>query len=378
MYPSLRQTFFIAVTIVALVGCQASDDTIRIGFIGPLTGDAVSYGVDTLNATRLAIDEQNARGGIRGKKLSLIVEDGACNGSTAAEAAHKLIDIDHVTAILGGNCSNETLAAAPIAEANKTILLAAVSSSKDVTTAGEYIFRLWPSNAKAAPKVYAQFLRDHSYKNIAMLTENTIYCKSLQTTVRANIPSGTQVVFDEVVDAGTKDFRTLFTRLKNTNVDALYINLQGDSSIIPAVTQLRELGLKQDILLNDIGESATIGQQIPKQIDGAYVLSIASPEQSTDIGKEFVKKFNDNFGSAKQAPSFPAVAYDATRVLMKVMNDVGFEGDKMKEGLYAVKNFEGTVGTFSFDSAGDTIGIPYGVKQWKNGAIKQLSVVPLD
>lgn len=367
-------------SLALLAGCTASpNNTIRIGFIGPLTGDAVSYGADARKATQLAVEEQNARGGIGGKQIELAVEDGACTGSMAAEAAHKLIEVDRVAAILGGNCSNETLAAAPIAEANQMILMAAVSSSKDVTAAGDFVFRIWPSNAKAAPKVYARFLQDQGYKKIVMFNEETIYCKSLQNAVKANLPAGTTAVVDELIPAGTKDFRSLLTRLQSTDFDLLYVNMQGDSSIAPLIAQFRELGFTQDILANDIGESATLGILIPEEIEGTYVLSMASPEGTTELGKQFVQTFEDRFGKPNQSPSFPAAAYDAARVLFAAMEQsITLEGPAVRDVLYATKDFPATIGSISFDANGDAYGIPYGIKQWQDGKVVQLEAVALD
>ncbi|MDP6562065.1 MAG: ABC transporter substrate-binding protein, partial [Candidatus Peribacteraceae bacterium] len=105
---------------VLLSACSpvADDGTgpIKIGYIGPLTGEAASYGVDTLNGTELAVAEINAAGGINGRLIELITEDGRCTGTDAASAAQKLVNVDKVVAIIGGQCSGETLAAAPIVE----------------------------------------------------------------------------------------------------------------------------------------------------------------------------------------------------------------------------------------------------------------------
>lgn len=376
----MRRYVLPALGIALLSACSRSTaDTIRIGFIGPLTGDAVSYGVDALRATQLAVEEQNALGGIHGKMIELIAEDGACSGSAAADAAHKLIEVDHVAAILGGNCSNETLAAAPIAEAHHTILLAAVSSSKDVTAAGDYVFRIWPSNAKAAPKAYAKFLGNHGYKSLAMFSEETVYCKSLQNAVKANLPVGVTAVVDELIPAGTKDFRSILTRLKDADFDLLYVNLQGDGSIAQFLTQFRELGFTQDILTNDIGESATLATLIPDAIEGTYVLSIASPEGTTEMGKQFVETFEKRFGKPKQAPSFPAAAYDAARILFRAMEQsTVIDGPSLRDALYATKDFPATIGSISFDTNGDAYGIPYGMKQWQKGNVVQQETVPLE
>ena len=104
----------------------------------PLTGPAAKYRVH--ESALIAVEEINSSGGVNGKMIELIMEDGKCDGATAARAAQKLISIDKVKIILGGHCSTETLAIAPLAERNKVLLLASTSSSPAISGAGEYIF----------------------------------------------------------------------------------------------------------------------------------------------------------------------------------------------------------------------------------------------
>lgn len=373
---SSRIVLFVAALV--LVGCTASSEAVRVGFIGPLTGDAVSYGNDTLHATEMAVNEWNAKGGIDGTKIKLIVEDGRCNASDAASAARKLIDVDHVSVILGGNCSSETLAAAPIAEEAQVILLATASSSKDVTNAGDYVFRMWPSNAKAARIVYSKYFQNNTVHKLAIVSEQTDYCKSLHDSVMSTLPQGIEVVFDEQAEAGTKDFRTLFTRLQNIDFDVIIVNMQGDATIAAAISQLRDAGIRQQILTNEIGESNTLSQIAGEAVDGTQLISAAFPDENREPGSSFVKKFVDQYGQPKQSIVFPALAYDAANILFTAIQNAGYNGTLIRDYLYNLQQYAGTVGYVSFDQNGDVEGIPYSVKQWKNGSIKELDVIPLE
>src|SRR3989344_7071473 len=84
---------------------EGTNEPIKMGYLGPLTGEAASYGIDTLNGTKFAVDEINAAGGINGRMIELVAEDGKCTGADAASAAQKLVNIDKVVAIVGGQCS---------------------------------------------------------------------------------------------------------------------------------------------------------------------------------------------------------------------------------------------------------------------------------
>src|SRR5574340_893151 len=101
--------FVIAALVAALAvsGCarKGGGETVRIGFIGPLTGDLAYAGVNMKEAVEIARDEINGKGGINGKKVEVIFEDGKCGPKEAANAGNKLINVDGVTAMLGWVCS---------------------------------------------------------------------------------------------------------------------------------------------------------------------------------------------------------------------------------------------------------------------------------
>ncbi|HLD63847.1 MAG TPA: ABC transporter substrate-binding protein, partial [Candidatus Peribacteraceae bacterium] len=158
---------------LSVAACKPTSSTepIKIGFIGPLTGDAAALGVDILHGIQIAVDDANATGGIDGRQIQIVAEDGRCTGADAASAAQKLINVDKVVAILGGQCSGETLAIAPIAEAAGVPIISAISSNPDVTEAGEFIFRVYPSDALKTV-VMAKYFADNDWKRVAILTTN--------------------------------------------------------------------------------------------------------------------------------------------------------------------------------------------------------------
>ena len=132
---------------------EEGDDIITIGFIGPLTGDAVSYGEPISNGVRMAVDDINQAGGVNGKMLEVIYEDGRCTNEDALNAAQKLVNIDGVKMIIGGACSGETLAMLPVTEAAGVVVISPSASSPDLTGAGRFFFRNSPSDAEGGRKL---------------------------------------------------------------------------------------------------------------------------------------------------------------------------------------------------------------------------------
>lgn len=369
---------FIASGILALAlsACSGSD-TVRIGFIAPLTGDLSSAGSDMLNAMRIAVDEVNSAGGINGKKVELIAEDGRCNGADSASATQKLVNVDKVVAIVGAGCSSETLAAAPIAEAAKVVMVSPLSSSPDVTKAGDYIFRNYPSDGLKG-KAFGVYLGKAGYKKIAIISENTDFCQGMRDAVKANLPADTVVAFDEVVDQGTRDFRTLMTRMKDADFDVFLANSQSDAGVAEMAKQMRDLGMKQQIIGTDAADSINLGQIAKEAVEGLKPLSVPMLDESTGAASSFAKVFRQRYDEPKFGMFFAALTYDAANVLMQEIGKVGTDGEKLKRALYDLPSFAGVSGTFHFDENGDVIGIPFAMKEFKDGKLVQAEIIPIE
>ncbi len=371
----MKKTLALASLLTLALTACGGPKTVRIGYIGPLTGDAVSYGVDTLNGVRNAVDEVNAAGGIDGRQVELIAEDSKCNGADSASAVQKLVNVDKVVGIIGGQCSSETLAAAPIAEAGKVVMISPISSNPDITTVGDYIFRVYPSDALKG-KALAAFFTKSGFTKVAMISENTDFCQGVRSSVKKDLPAGVELVFDENVDPGTKDYRTLMTRLKNINFDVIIPNGQSDATVAEMVKQMRALGMTQQIVGTDVADSVTLGVVAKEAVEGLKVLSVPSLGEENPAAAAFATKFRQQYGEPKQTMFFAALAYDATNVMLKKIGEAG-TGEKLKQALYDLKEYQGIAGTFHFDSNGDVVGIPFAMKQFKDGKLMQSEIVPI-
>jgi len=221
--PKYMPSYIIIIIVVVLVFYKpAPKGTIKIGFIGPLTGSAASAGEPTQKAVALAVEEINNSGGIKGRPIKIIYEDGKCEGKEAVNAAQKLINIDKVKIIIGGFCSGETLAVAPIAEAAKIILFSTGSGSPDITNAGDYIFRNFPSDASSGRKI-AELAIENNLKSIALLVETTDYAQAIKKVFNDHFSElGGKIPIDESFTSQSTDLRAQLTRIKAKNPNAIY------------------------------------------------------------------------------------------------------------------------------------------------------------
>ncbi|MCK5174874.1 MAG: ABC transporter substrate-binding protein, partial [Planctomycetes bacterium] len=119
---------------------------VKIGAISPFTGDGANYGKAARTAIDMAVDEINTKGGVNGAKLVVVYEDDKGNPSDALSAFKKLATVDKVSAVLGPFYSSNVLACAPVANRLKVVLLTGTATSDNIRTAGEYVFRVCPSN----------------------------------------------------------------------------------------------------------------------------------------------------------------------------------------------------------------------------------------
>jgi branched-chain amino acid transport system substrate-binding protein len=358
------------VAVLALTACQSADSgTIKIGYIGALTGDAASIGADQLRGVQMAVDEINAAGGIDGRQVELIAEDGKCAGADAASAAQKLVNVDKVVAIVGGLCSGETLAAAPIAEAAQIVMISPASSSPDVTTAGDFVFRLYPSDAWKT-KAIAKYFADAGIKKVAIISENTDYAQAQLKSLIADLPEGA-VVFDETVEPGTKDFRSLLTRLKDVDFNVLVSNPNGDAVNAVMVQQYAEQGFTQQLMGTDTMDSQLIAD-VPES-EGVMLVNVPTVGEGTPFEASFEKG-----GKPQAGISWAAYAYDSMNVLAKAIAAAGTDGAAVRDYLYQMQPYNGVIGTFSFDKNGDPVGVSYVLKKFQSGSIMQVKDLPLE
>ena len=344
-----------------------STEPIKIGFIGPLSGDAAIYGESMRDAVRLAVEEINNAGGIKGRPLIVIYEDGKCSGKHAASAAQKLINIDKVKIIIGGICSSETLGAAPIAEAAKVILFSPGSGSPDITNAGDYIFRNFPSDASAGRKM-AELAIDRNLKNIALLVETTDYAQALKRVFTNRFSElGGKIVADESFTSEATDMRTQITKIKAQNPDAIYFVPQTPARAIIAIRQFKELGLNVQILSNEMINSEAALKELGVLVEGVFFAEPAFDE-TRPLSKAYLDKHKAKYGTLGEGlpPVYLATTYDAVYILKEMIEKYGEDTSKIKSGLYGIKNRQGAAGSLTIDQNGDPV-FEYVVKVIKGG-----------
>ncbi len=136
----------LAIVVALIVTHMKREKAVIVGAVMPLTGDAASYGTAVREGIELACEEINSRGGINGTPIKVVYEDSQANPKQGVSAFQKLVSVNQTEVVVGAVASSVTLAIAPIAERSEVVLISPASSSPKITTAGEFIFRNYPSD----------------------------------------------------------------------------------------------------------------------------------------------------------------------------------------------------------------------------------------
>lgn len=348
----LKVSLVLSVLVSFLIFPLQAAGTIKIGAIFPITGPIATFGISSANGVKMAFEEVNAKGGVLGSKIELILEDDQYKAEEVANAAKKLIERDKVVAILGEVASSMSLVLAPICQASKVVMMTPTSTNPRVTLVGDYIFRACFIDDFQGT-VMANFVyKTLKLKTSAMLVAVTSdYSKGLaQFYKEAYTKLGGKIVAEESYSEGDSDFRAQLTKIKAAKPEFVY--LPGYySDIGPILLQARELGITIPFGGGDGWDSPKLLETAGKAAEGCYFSNHYSPESKDLRVQTFVKNYKKKFGETPDA--LAALSYDAAMLLVEAIKKAGSaEPSKIRDALASFtkdKPFRGVTGTIYFD-----------------------------
>jgi branched-chain amino acid transport system substrate-binding protein len=339
--------------VVSVLACGFSRKPVRIGLAGSLS-DPV--GLPMKRAAELAVEEINANGGIGGRRLELVERDDYADADSAVFVAGDLYEAG-VSAVIGHLWSSTTLAAAPVYNggSDPVAAISPSSSSPDISTVGDYTFRLCPSDL-AHGSALARWVHDTlRLSRGAVFYLNDQYGRGVrQAFVRDFTRRGGTLVAIDPYLGDTPDVRPYLDRLaKHGGVEFLVVagNRNEAEEIL---RQARSRGLQMPVLgadgLEGIEEAGAIAE-------GVYLSSAYLPSLQTPANLAFLKAYRKKFPGAG-LPNQPAAAtYDAVYLLRDVIARAGPGRAAVRRELARVGSgtppFKGVTGTVAFDVRGD-------------------------
>ena len=355
-----KKIVFLSIAIVLILACifilvsfqePQKEEKIKIGFIGPLSGEA-AYGQFFLEPIMLALDEIKKEEGV---EYELIVEDAQCDASKAITAFTKLAEIDKVKYIFGGVCSTEARAINPLLEKYRVISISA-SSLAVVAKESKNQFTVEPTTDIYIEAIL-NYLANDGKRNMGIIYANTEYGIETMKSAEELAPKyGIDIVIKEPYSFGSRDFKTQLIKIKAKNPEAIIIIPQAFNAPPIIVKQIKELGINATLFTEETGCAALMST---KQQWGVYCASaLAGFDLNRSKYKEFEAKFKEKFGKEPVFTLYQAAAYDAMLFLHEAIKE-NKDPEAVREYLLT-HSFKGASGSIKFDRYGINRGMALG------------------
>lgn len=347
---------------------------LKIGAILPITGDAAVYGENEARGAQIAVSEINAAGGVDGKSVELIIEDGKCDGEAGASAANKLINVDGVKYIVGGACSSETLGFAPLANTNRVLVISPSATSPDITTAGDFIFRTAPSDALAGQVAADYAAKTKGAKTAAVIYETTDYAQALAQTFKGafEVAGGNVAVF-EGFNSDDTDVSSQVLKVQAQSPDAVYVVPQTPASGALVLKQLKATSFSGSVITSEVMASDILVKEFQEEMEGVTAIEPFFDQGAAKANK-FLDAYRAAYGVAPEFPFFTAGAYSDVYLIVEAINAVGYDTSATARYLTSLENWEGALGVISFDQFGD-VATAYLIKTATSGTFPEGQIV---
>lgn len=370
----------LSIVVLSFTGCTKPQEqkVIKIGVVGPLTGEGATYGDAMKRGVDLALDEINSAGGIAGKKIEAIYEDDKLSPKDGVNAFNKLSQFEKVPVVIGSASSSVSLAIAPVAEKNKVVLFSSISTADSLKDAGDFFFRnIPPNNIQATTAAY--FIKNQlKLDKVVVFYQNSDYGVNMDKVFTQTFQSlAGSVVTHISYETGQADFKTSLFKIKEKNPGLVYIpGTYQENALI--IKQAREIGLKSVFMSGDGAYSPQLLKIAGKTAEGFYITQMILPskEKSSTLAK-FYTSYETKY---KQSPDvYSAYSYDAMKTIAKALSDCyakqkgsACTGEDVKNALYKTE-YEGVTGVTKFDNFGEPVDKFYSIYTVKNG-----DFVPVD
>jgi len=356
----LRVGALVAASIIGLAACGSgtsqtegggaaggagAGDTIKVGILHSLSGTMAISEVTVKDAEMLAIEEINAAGGVLGKKLEPIVEDGASDWPTFAEKADKLITQDKVATVFGGWTSASRKAMLPVFERRKALLWYPVQY--EGLESSPYIFYTGATtNQQIVPAL--DYLKEEGKKRIFLVGSDYVFPRTANKIIKAYAAAnGMEILGEEYTPLGHTEYSTLVNKIVDAKPDAVFNTLNGDSNVA-FFKQLKSAGVTAE---DTPVMSVSIAEE---EVKGIGVDNIAGHlvawnyYQTTELpeNEAFVKAFKARYGEDRVTSDPMEAGYNAVYLWAEAVKKAGtteVEAVKKAAAGISLKRPEGTV-----------------------------------
>src|SRR5581483_2127947 len=323
---------------------RAQSQTLKFGLAMPLTGSQSAYGKDQVQGAQFEVDDLNAKGGVQGRKLEMIVLDTQADPQVGINAVNRLISVEKVPVYVTA-WSAVVKAVAPISNREKILELSVGASSPEVAQLGDYVYTTFPL-ADVDVTAVAQYAHDKlGKKNAAVLyINNDTGVDAAKVYKSAFEKAGGNVVVYEAYDPKATDYSGMLLKVRAANPDMVHIH--GLITDIPQViAQMRQLGLQQRVSTYSAGYNPNIIKQLGAAAEGLIVTSLAPGVNDRPQVKDYVERWKQKEGRVPNGLPYTQYLYDAPVMVAHMYEwllkqKLPATGENMRKALLGVKRFD--------------------------------------
>ncbi|QGY38977.1 ABC transporter substrate-binding protein [Pseudodesulfovibrio cashew] len=357
----------LALMLSVLISVPAlAADAIKIGFNLPLTGDIPEVGEGSKNAAEMYLKDINGKGGleIAGKKypLEFVYMDNESKAESAVNVALKLIEQEEVVAIIGPNSSKQAVPAGGTCNDNRTPMITPWSTNPDTTKDRPWVFRAAFLDPFQGPVVADFAAQKFGAKTAAVIFDiSNDYSKGLAEIFKSSWEKkglGPVVAFES---HGTKDqdFSAQLTKVISANPDFIFVP-DNYNQVALIVQQAHDLGYKGHFMGSDAWGTPDLIKLCGEDCYGQYFSTHYAAAGAKGATKVFIDRYKEAYGDVPA--DYAALTWDSIGLLVQAIQNAGkVESNPRKmrtairEGLAAIKSFDGITGSSKFDEQGDPI-----------------------
>jgi branched-chain amino acid transport system substrate-binding protein len=332
-------------------------DSIKIGAIFAVSGPASNLGAPEAKTAEMLVDQMNARGGICGHKVILLIKDSGGDPQKAVSFAKQFIEEEKVLAIIGPSTSGESMAIKKICDDEKMLLISCAAAEVIVNPLAPWVFKTPQKDSDAARKIF-ETMKALNISKIGVTSSNTGFGKAGKAQLEKLAPEyGIEILMNEVYEKETTDLTSLLTKIKAANVQAVV-----NWSIEPAQAILAK-NMKQIDLTVPLFQSHGFGnilyvKEAGKAAEGIMFpcgrLLIAASLPDTNPQKVLLLKYRNDYSKRykEDVSTFGGHAYDALLLLSTAIQNAGsLDPEKVRLAIENIKGLVGTAGVFNMSAA---------------------------
>lgn len=358
-----------AVALVAAALATAAQAQIKIGMVIPASGPLTQYGTMVQEGVSTAVEQINAAGGINGQRVQTVVFDDGCDPVKAPATANRLLD-EKVRYIVGPVCSGAAIAAAPIYNSQRAIVVTPSATSPALTDgmAYHYIFRTIGQDNEQGEAAAKFIIEKVKPRKVALLHDRQAYGRGIVNTARKLLSkSGIEIALYEGITAGSKDYSDMIAKLKGAGIDFVYFGgYYNEMGVL--LRQAKDAGLNIRMMGPEGVGNSEINAIAGDAVEGLLVTlpaDFAADPKNAAVTKAFTAKNRNPSGA------FQLTSYAAAQVILESIKAVGDDTKLVAEHMHKT-TFQTPLGPISWKPDGDLKAFEFQVFDWHKDGSKTL------